>query len=114
MLRACLTILLALACAAPVVEAQSRNQRKPKARSSTAKPPPPAAPPVREPPLMQCPSILGNGLTTQRLYCDVLSGQDAANGLRVTLPPHTGTATLYFTLHNRQTYSESEVKAGKA
>jgi hypothetical protein len=63
---------------------------------------------------MQCPSILGNGLTTQRLYCDVLSGQDAANGLRVTLPPHTGTATLYFTLHNRQTYSESEVKAGKA
>jgi hypothetical protein len=63
---------------------------------------------------MQCPSILGNGLTTQRLYCDVLSGADSATGLRVTLPAHTGPATLYFTLHNRQTYSESEVKAGQA
>jgi hypothetical protein len=63
---------------------------------------------------MQCPSILGNGLTSQRLYCDVLSGNDAATGLRITLPPHAGTATLYFTLHNRQTYSESEVKAGTA
>jgi hypothetical protein len=63
---------------------------------------------------MQCPSILGNGLTTQRLYCDVLSGADPAAGLRVTLPAHTGPATLYFSLHNRQTYSESEVKAGQA
>lgn len=63
---------------------------------------------------MQCPSILGNGLTSQRLYCDVLAGTDATSGLRVTLPPHTGAATLYFTLHNRQTYSESEVKAGTA
>ena len=63
---------------------------------------------------MQCPSILGNGLTSQRLYCDVLGGTDPASGLRVTLPPHAGTLTLSFTLHNRQTYSESEVKAGRA
>ena len=35
-------------------------------------------------------------------------------GLRVTLPPHAGPLTLAFTLHNRQTYSESEVKAGHA
>lgn len=63
---------------------------------------------------MQCPSILGNGVTTQRLYCDVLSGTNLATGLRVTIPPHTGPATLYFTLHNRQTYSESEVKSGEA
>jgi hypothetical protein len=27
---------------------------------------------------MQCPSILGNGATTQRLYCDVLGGTDPA------------------------------------
>jgi hypothetical protein len=111
--RACLSILLALACASAIVDAQSQNRRKPPARSSTAKPKPAASvAPVREPPLMQCPSILGNGLTSQRLYCDVLSGGDATTGLRITLPPHTGTATLYFTLHNRQTYSESEVKAG--
>jgi hypothetical protein len=63
---------------------------------------------------MQCPSILGNGATTQRLYCDVLGGTDATAGLRVTLPPHAGPLTLYLTLHNRHTYSESEVKAGRA
>ncbi len=63
---------------------------------------------------MQCPSILGNGLTTQRLYCDVLTGADPAASLRIQLPAHTGTARLFFTLHNRQTYSESEVKAGRA
>jgi hypothetical protein len=70
--------------------------------------------PVREAPLMQCPSILGNGATSQRLYCDVLGGADPAGGLRITLPPHAGPLTLSFTLHNRQTYSESEVKAGRA
>ena len=63
---------------------------------------------------MQCPSILGNGLTTQRLYCDVLGGPDPGSALRVTLPPHAGPLALSFTLHNRQTYSESEVKAGRA
>lgn len=63
---------------------------------------------------MQCPSILGNGTTSQRLYCDILGGTDPAAGLRVTLPPRKGPLTLYFTLHNRQTYSESEVKAGRA
>jgi hypothetical protein len=63
---------------------------------------------------MQCPSILGNGLQTQRLYCDVLGGPDPGGALRVTLPPHAGPLTLFFTLHNRQTYSESEVKAGRA
>jgi hypothetical protein len=63
---------------------------------------------------MQCPSILGNGATTQRLYCDVLGGSDPAAGLRIALPPHAGPLTLSFTLHNRQTYSESEVQAGRA
>jgi hypothetical protein len=62
---------------------------------------------------MQCPSILGNGVTSQRLYCDVLSGTDPAAGLRVTIPAHTGPVTLFFNLHNRQTYSESEIKAGR-
>jgi len=63
---------------------------------------------------MQCPSILGNGVTTKRLYCDVLGGPEPGAGLRITLPPHAGPLTLDFTLHNRQTYSESEVKAGRA
>jgi hypothetical protein len=63
---------------------------------------------------MQCPSILGNGATTQRLYCDILGGTDPAGGLRISLPPRRGPLTLSFTLHNRQTYSASEVKAGRA
>ena len=31
----------------------------------------------------------------------------------VTIPPHTGTATLTFQLHNRHTYSEEEMRAGR-
>lgn len=100
MRRACVFILLALTASA------SAGAQSSKATST--------APPIREAPLMQCPSILGNGATSQRLYCDVLGGAEPAAGLRVTLPPHAGPLTLSFTLHNRQTYSESEVKAGRA
>lgn len=109
MLRASLTILLALAASVPAAEAQRRES--PAGRGAR---PAPAANTVREQPLMQCPSILGNGLTTQRLYCDVLIGREPGSALRISIPPHQGLARLSFTLHNRQTYSESEVKAGKA
>jgi hypothetical protein len=118
--RAFVIILLGLAAAVSADAQSSRTRPKP----SAARPAPgrPAAKPaagkpvapVREAPLMQCPSILGNGVTTQRLYCDVLGGPEPAAGLRVTLPPHAGPLTLSLTLHNRQTYSESEVKAGRA
>jgi len=87
--------------------------RKPAGRPAAPAPAPTAAP-IRETPLMQCPSILGNGLTSQKLYCDILGGGDPSGGLRVSLPPHGGPLTLSFTLHNRQTYSESEVKAHRA
>jgi hypothetical protein len=110
--RASVIILLGLV-AGTSAEAQSRSRTPAKKAAAPAKPAAKPAQPVREAPSMQCPSILGNGLTTQRLYCDVLGGQDAANGLRIALPPHTGDLTLSFTLHNRQTYSESEVKAGR-
>jgi hypothetical protein len=108
--RAFVIILLVLvAFAADLAGQTRRTTRRP------ARPPVKPAPTelVREQPLMQCPSILGNGLTTQRLYCDVLAGTDLASGLRVNVPPHTGPATLYLVLHNRQTYSESEIKAGR-
>ncbi len=52
---------------------------------------------------MQCPSALGNGIRTQRLFCDILTGTEPQEGLRVSIPAHEGTATLLFTLHNRQT-----------
>ena len=31
----------------------------------------------------------------------------------VTIPPHTGAATLMFDLHNRHTYSEEDIRAGQ-
>jgi hypothetical protein len=62
----------------------------------------PAAGLVREVPLMQCPSVLGNGIRTQRLFCDILTGTEPQEGLRVSIPAHEGSATLLFTLHNRQ------------
>ena len=31
----------------------------------------------------------------------------------IAIPPHTGPATLTFDLHNRHTYSEEDVKAGR-
>ena len=117
MRRAFAIILLALTAAASA-GAQSSNKAAKKPAGKTSAPASASAkstaPPVREAPLMQCPSILGNGVTTQRLYCDVLGGNDPTAGLRITLPPHAGPLTLSFTLHNRQTYSESEVKAGRA
>jgi hypothetical protein len=74
-----------------------------------------AAPATRtEPAEMQCPSPLGMGVRTMRLYCDVLTGNDPAAGIIITLPPHTGPVTLRFDLHNRHLYSEDLVNAKRA
>jgi hypothetical protein len=67
-----------------------------------------------EPAQMQCPAPLGTGVQTMRLYCDVLTGNDPAAGIIITLPPHTGPVTLRFDLHNRHLYSEDLVKANRA
>jgi hypothetical protein len=75
----------------------------------------PAPRPVKktEPAQATCPESLGVGLKTKATYCFVLAGRDPAEGILIKIPPHTGQATLLFDLHNRHTYSESEVKAGK-
>jgi hypothetical protein len=100
----------------PAIDAQQKPQtRRPATTGATqprtTKPGPekpradadkPAAGLVREVPLMQCPSVLGNGIRTQRLFCDILTGTEPQEGLRVSIPAHEGTATLLFTLHNRQ------------
>ena len=57
------------------------------------------------------PNSLGVGVRTERVYCDVMSGRDPAEGILITLPPHRGPVTLTFDLHNRHTYSEEQVKA---
>jgi hypothetical protein len=62
---------------------------------------------------MVCPEVLGTGVKTKAMYCFVLAGRDPAAGVVIMIPPHTGNATLSFDLHNRHTYSEEEVKAGR-
>jgi hypothetical protein len=85
------------------VSAQRRTTRKPAA--------PPA--PKTEPAKVQCREPLGAGVRTKASYCFVLAGRDPAEGVIVTIPAHTGPATLTFDLHNRHTYSEEDVKAGR-
>jgi hypothetical protein len=63
---------------------------------------------------MACPALLGAGMTTRLSFCDVLAGRDPAAGVLISLPPHAGPVTLTFNLHNRQTYSEEQVKANRA
>ncbi len=65
-----------------------------------------------QPANVKCPEELGTGVRTGAQYCFVLAGRDPAHGVVVTIPAHTGPATLLFELHNRHTYSEEEVKAG--
>ena len=62
---------------------------------------------------MQCPEPLGIGVRTKASYCFVRAGRDPAAGVLVTIPSHTGPATLSFELHNRHTYSEEDVKSGR-
>jgi hypothetical protein len=61
---------------------------------------------------VRCPEQLGTGLKTKASFCFVLAGRDPAEGVIVAIPPHTK-ATLTFDIHNRHTYSEEEVRAGR-
>lgn len=67
-----------------------------------------------DPAVFTCPSLLGDGVKTKRAFCDVLTGRDQAEGIIITLPPYVGMLTLTFDLHNRHTYSEEQVQAGRA
>jgi hypothetical protein len=74
-----------------------------------------AAPATRtEPAMFVCPSLLGEGVETKRSFCDVLTGTNSAEGIIITLPPHTGAVTLRFDLHNRHTYSEELIRTNRA
>jgi hypothetical protein len=69
---------------------------------------------TKEPAVLQCPSLLGEGVQTKRAFCDVLTGRDSGEGILIAIPPHTGPVTLTFDLHNRHTYSEELVKTNRA
>jgi hypothetical protein len=96
----------ALACVLLLFPLDAGAQRR-----TTRKPPPAAV--KSEPAKVQCRESLGAGARTKAAYCFVLAGRDPAEGVIVTIPSHTGAATLTFDLHNRHTYSEEDVKAGR-
>ena len=96
-LVACLVLVLSFDASA-----QRRTTRKPAAAAVKT-----------EPAKVQCRESLGVGVRTKASYCFVLAGRDPAEGVTVTIPSHTGPATLIFDLHNRHTYSEEDVKRGR-
>jgi len=110
MRQAC-AIVLAAALAAPAF-AQTRKPPAQGAKKPAA--PPPAAATTKEAPEIVCSNDLGVGVKTKLRFCDVMIGRDPAGGVRVKLPPHKGPVTLTFDLHNRQMYSEEQVRAKKA
>ena len=96
-------VLLVLV-AAWVTDADAQTRRRAPAQPA----------PKTEPAVIECPSVLGDGVKTGKSFCDVLTGRDPAAGVIIKLPPHTGDVTLTFDLHNRHTYSEELIKANRA
>ncbi len=99
-------VLLIVALAGQIVlSAQARRGAAPRR---------PPTPPKVEEAMVNCPTVLGQGAKTGRTFCDVLVERDPLAGITIPFPPHTGDVTLSFTLHNRHTYSESEIKNKRA
>jgi hypothetical protein len=107
MRRARASLVVVLLMASVALNAQQRGR-------STAKKPaaPPKAVAKTEPADVKCTEQLGTGIKTHENFCFVLAGRNPADGVLVTIPPHTE-ATLKFDLHNRHSYSEEEVRAGR-
>jgi len=100
-------VVIATASSATDLNAQARPRRPPARK--------PAAPALKvEAAKVTCPSVLGRGVRTRVEYCDVLIGRNPADGVLIAVPPHEGSAYVTFTLHNRHTYSEEEVRAHRA
>ena len=115
-MRVAIAILISALAVQISVAAQTRKTTPAPAprRAPTAKPAPKPLPKVTAPAMFTCPMVLGDGVRTQRSFCDVPIGRDAASGVMIPLPPHRGPVTLTFDLHNRHTYSEEQVKANRA
>jgi len=105
MMRRVVMVVLLAVLAGASVDAQARR------RPARAAPRPATK---TEPADITCPAVLGAGVRTKRTFCDVLTGRDPLAGILIKLPPHTGDVTLTFDLHNRQTYSEEQVRMGRA
>ena len=109
-MRVGILILLLAGYSAAAVPAVGQTARPPVRRPAPAVP----AAPTTAAPEMICPTPLGIGVATKRAFCDVMTGRAPSDGIIITLPMHRGPVTLTFDLHNRQTYSEEQVKANRA
>jgi hypothetical protein len=107
MKRVASVLTICLIAGGTLLEAQRRTPP----RTPPRKPAP--VPKKIEPAQVICPEPLGSGVKTKASYCFVLAGREPAEGVLIKIPPHTGEASLIFDLHNRHTYSEEEVKAGR-
>jgi hypothetical protein len=109
-MRMLTAVMVALLVAAPDT-AHAQTGRK----SSSSKPKPKPAPvqPRVDPAKVTCPESLGTGVRTGDEYCFVIAGRDPAQGVIIDIPPHSGDVTLRFDLHNRHTYSEEQMRAGR-
>ena len=87
-------VLALVASATLTLAAQQKPAAKPDRRTSTT---------------FACASDLGTGVASKRRFCDVIVATVAADSVSVTIPPHTGTATLSFDLHNRFTVSSASI-----
>ena len=110
MTRALIVAAVAVALAVPAAS-QTAAPKKPAPRPA-AKPAPPQR--LTDSADVACPNVLGVGVASQLQFCDVLTGRNPSDGVIIHLPPHKGVLTLTFDLHNRQTYSEEAVRAGRA
>jgi hypothetical protein len=100
--------MLVMICSLVLGAEADAQRRRPAARKPPAPPPP-----ITEPAKVRCPETLGTGVKTGAVFCFVLAGRDPAEGVLVAIPPHAGPATLLFDIHNRHTYSEEDVRAGR-
>jgi hypothetical protein len=96
--------LLAASLSGPALLAQARRGAAPRT---------PAAAPRTEAPMLKCPNLLGEGVQTKRVFCDVTIERDPMAGIIIPIPPHTGPVTLTFELHNRHTYSAELAKTNR-
>lgn len=99
MLRAiCVLWLVSLLPVAGAPAVSPDSQRR-KAKAPVAKAPAKTA--TKTTLDVTCPSDLGKGVKSKRTFCDVTVGTDPASGVVMRVPPHVGSTTLRFDLHNR-------------
>jgi hypothetical protein len=103
-------VALLIAVTLGLAAAADAQTRKPAARAPARAQ---AAAVKSEPAKLECPAVLGTGVKTKREFCFALTASTLAEGIRIAIPRHAGTATLRFDLHNRHLYSEQRVKAGR-